>query len=205
MNKQLKLNVTADIDELRYFYNTLSTQFANRKWIATEQKQHIKPEAYNDPNIDLSKMASGWGLQHYLHDRSLPCPPWNVIEKNPAPAINTDMIFGIAQRLLDKIPMAYRLGVSETPGGHYIESHTDDAWHAHFPIYSPPKSFLTWDNSESREPEEWEHYDADGSAWALNTTLMHSVKNLDTEKRVHMFFSVKAEDVPALLKITGTI
>jgi len=134
----------------------------------------------------------------------LPCPPWNEIEKYPAPLINTDMVFGIAQRILDKIPMAYRLGISETPGGNYIESHTDDAWHIHFPIYSPPKSYFTWDN-ELREPIEWVHYEDDGSAWALNTTLMHSVKNLDTAPRVHMFFSVKEENIPALLEISGRI
>jgi hypothetical protein len=204
MIRQLKLNITADIDELREFYNILSTQFLDRKWIATEQKAHIKREAYNDPNIDLTKMASGWGLQHYLHNRSLPCPPWNVIEKQPAPLINTDMVFGIAQRILDKIPMAYRLGVSETPGGNYIESHTDDAWHVHFPIHSPSQSFFTW-NDENDEPVEWVHYKDDGSAWALNTTLKHSVKNLDTEKRVHMFFSVQGKDIPALLEISGKI
>ena len=204
MLRHIKLNITADINELREFYQTISTKFADRKWVATEQQQHIKREAYNNPNIDLTKMASGWGLQHYLQDRTLPCPPWNVIEKYPAPLINTDMIFGIAERILDRIPMAYRLGISETPGGNYIESHTDDAWHIHFPIYSPPKSYFTWDD-ENRQPVEWVHYEDDGSAWALNTTLMHSVKNMDTEKRVHMFFSVKEQDIPALLEISGKI
>ena len=204
MDKEFKLNFYVDIEELKEFYEIIRTKYAHLKWVATEQKQHIKREAYFDPNIDLTKMASGWGLQHFLHDRSLPCPPWNVIEKYPAPIINTEMVFGLAQRILDKIPMAYRLGISVTPGGNYIESHEDDAWHIHFPIYSPPKSFFTWDDKENN-PVEWSHYDADGSAWALNTLLMHSVKNQDTEDRVHMFFSVKEEDIPELIKITGKI
>ena len=114
------------------------------------------------------------------------------------------MVFGIAQRILDKIPMAYRLGISVTPGGNYIESHTDDAWHIHFPIYSPPKSYFTWDTDDN-QPVSWEHYDADGGAWALDTTKMHSVKNQDTEERVHIFFSVREEDIPALLEIKGKI
>lgn len=204
MDKQIKLNITADIEELREFYQIISTKYAHLRWVATEQKQHIKREAYFDPNIDLTKMASGWGLQHFLHDRSLPCPPWNVIEKKPAPLVNTEMVFGIAERLLNKIPMAYRLGISETPGGNYIESHTDDAWHIHFPIYSPPKSYFTWDDADNN-PISWEHYEADGTSWALDTTQMHSVKNQDTELRVHLFFSVKAEDIPALLSISGKI
>lgn len=204
MDKEFKLNFHVDIEELKEFYEIISTKYAHLKWVATEQKQHIKREAYFDPNIDLSKMASGWGLQHFLQDRSLPCPPWNVIEKKPAPLINSEMVFGIAQRILDKIPMAYRLGISVTPGGNYIESHKDDAWHIHFPIYSPPKSFFTWDD-ENNNPVAWSHYEADGSAWALNTLLMHSVKNQDTEDRVHMFFSVKEEDIPELIKITGKI
>jgi len=204
MDKQIKLDFYADIAELREFYRIISTEYAHLKWVATEQKQYIKPEAYFDPNIDLTKMASGWGLQHFLHDRSLLCPPWNVIEKKPAPQVNSEKIFGIAQRILDKIPMAYRLGISVTPGGHYIESHTDDAWHVHFPIHSPPKSYFTWDD-ENNQPVEWEHYDDDGSAWALNTQCMHSVKNQDTADRVHIFFSVKVEDIPEMLKIKGKI
>lgn len=204
MDKQIKLDFYADIEELREFYGIISTKYAHLKWIATEQQQYIKPEAYFDPNIDLTKMASGWGLQHFLHDRSVLCPPWNVIEKKPAPQVNSEMIFGIAQRILDKIPMAYRLGISVTPGGNYIESHTDDAWHVHFPIYSPPKSYFTWDD-ENNQPVTWKHYDDDGSAWALNTQCMHSVKNQDTTDRVHIFFSVKVEDIPELLKIKGKI
>jgi hypothetical protein len=205
MQQQIKLDITADIDELRVFYETIRTEFADKKWVATEQQEFIKPEAYNDPNINLSKMASGWALQNYLKNDTQICPPWNVVTNNFTDGTKrTDMVFGIAERLLDKIPMAFRLGISVTPGGHYIESHTDNAWHIHFPIWSPPKSFITWDDN-SGQPVTWEHYDDDGSAWALNTTLMHSVKNLDTTDRVHMFFSVKEEDIPELLKIQGQI
>jgi len=205
MDRQIKLNITADINELREFYDIIKTKFADRKWVATEQKQYIKREAYNDPNIDLTKMASGWALTTYLKNDDQICAPWNVLTSDFTDGKKrTDMVFGIAERLLEKIPMAYRLGISETPGGNYIESHTDDAWHIHFPIYSPPKSFFTWDD-ENRQPISWEHYPADGSSWALDTTLMHSVKNQDTTPRVHMFFSVKREDMPALLKITGQI
>ena len=205
MEKQIKLDITADINELREFYEIIRTEFADRKWVATEQQTFIKPEAYNNPNIDLSKMASGWALQNYLKNDTQVCPPWNVVTRDFTDGTKrTDMVFGIAERLLDKISMAFRLGISVTPGGHYIESHTDDAWHIHFPIYSPSKSFFTWDDN-SNQPLEWERYADDGSAWALNTTLMHSVKNLDTEDRVHMFFSVKEKDIPALLQIQGQI
>lgn len=202
MNKEIKLNLTADLLELREYYQVLKTQYSHLKWIATEQRDNIKREAYNSENIDLSKMASGYAITTYLpeDDPRLPAP-WNVISKLTTDGKKrTEMCFGIAERLLDKIPMAYRLGVSVTPGGNYIESHTDDAWHIHFPIYSPPQSFFTWDD-ENRNPVEWSHYPADGSSWALNTLLMHSVKNQDTEDRVHMFFSVKEEDIPALLQL----
>lgn len=204
MDKQIKLDITADINELREFYDIIRTEYADRKFVPEEQKDRIKRSAYNDPNIDLTKMAYGWGLQTFLVDKDAICPPWNVVEPNPQVPVNTEMVFGIAERLLNKIPMAYRLGISVTPGGHYIESHTDDAWHIHFPIWSPPKSYFTWDD-ENRQPVTWEHYDDDGTSWALNTTLMHSVRNLDTEDRVHLFFSVKEQDIPELLKIKGQI
>jgi hypothetical protein len=205
MDRQIKLNITADIDELKEFYDIIKTDFADRKWVATEQSKYIMREAYIDPNINLSRMPGGWALTTYLKNDDQICAPWNVLTTDYTDGKKrTNMVFGIAERLLDKIPMAYRLGISVTPGGNYIESHTDDAWHIHFPIYSPPKSFFTWDN-ELREPVDWEHYDADGSSWALNTQLMHSVKNLDTEDRVHMFFSVKEKDMADLLQITGQI
>ena len=206
MDKQIKLNITADLQELRDYYETVKTQFPQYKWVATEQKDNIKREAYFDENIDLSKMASGYAINSYLpeHDTRL-AAPWNVITNDYTDGTRrTELCFGIAERILDKIPMAYRLGISVTPGGNYIESHTDDAWHIHFPIYSPPKSFFTWDD-ENNQPLEWSHYPADGSAWALNTLLMHSVKNQDTADRVHMFFSVKKENIPELLKLTGQI
>lgn len=202
MNKQIKLNLTADITELREYYETISTQYSQFKWVATEQEANIKRSAYNNPNIDLTKMASGFAITTYLpeHDLRL-AAPWNVIATEITDGRRrTEMCFGIAERLLDKIPMAYRLGVSVTPGGNFIESHVDDAWHIHFPIYSPPKSFFTWDD-QFNNPMEWEHYEDDGSSWALNTQLMHSVKNEDTSDRVHMFFSVKEQDIPALLEL----
>lgn len=205
MEKQIKLNLKIDIEELREFYDIIKTDFAHKKWVATEQADYIKREAYNNPNIDLTKMASGWALQTYLKNEEQICAPWNVLTSDPTDGTKrTEMVFGIAERLLNKIPMAYRLGITITPGGHFIESHTDDAWHIHFPIYSPPKSFFTWDD-ENNNAVEWEHYDADGTAWALNTTLMHSVKNQDTEDRVHMLFSIKEEDIPKLLNLEGTI
>lgn len=205
MDTQIKLDLTADILELREFYDIIKTEFADRKWVATEQKDYIKREAYNDPNIDLTKMASGWALTTYLKNDNQICAPWNVLTNDFTDGKKrTDMVFGIAERLLEKIPMAYRLGISVTPGGHYIESHTDDAWHIHFPIWSPEKSYFTWDD-DNRQPVSWEHYNDDGTSWALNTLKMHSVRNLDTKDRVHMFFSVKEEDIPELLKIKGQI
>lgn len=150
-------------------------------------------------------MASGWALQNYLKNDTQICPPWNVVTSDFTDGTKrTDMVFGIAERLLDKIPMAFRLGISVTPGGHYIESHIDNAWHIHFPIWSPSKSFFTWDD-ENHNVLSWEHYNDDGTSWALNTTLMHSVQNHDTNDRVHLFFSVKDQDMPELLKIKGQI
>ena len=198
----MKLDITADINELREYYETLRTQYPQYKWVATEQKDNIKRSAYNNPDIDLSKMASGYAITTYLPDNdNRLAAPWNVIATEITDGKKrTELVFGIAERLLDKIPMAYRLGISVTPGGNFIESHVDDAWHIHFPIYSPEKSYFTWDD-ENNNPVEWSHYNDDGSSYALNTLLMHSVKNQDTDDRVHMFFSVKEQDIPELIKL----
>ena len=201
---QFKLDVYADIEEAREYYEIIRTKYAHRKWKLTEQGEKVTPEAWRGfEDIDRETAPGGWGLQSHLEDGDI-CPPWIITTYEPVHIPENDMIFGFAQRLIEKIPMAKWLGISEITGGSGIISHKDSHWHIHLPIYSPAKSFLTWDD-EDRQPVSWQNFPADGSIYAWNTTEQHSVFNQSDDMRVHMFFKVEIKDVPELFKIKGKI
>ena len=199
-----KLKVYADIDEAREYYQIIKKDFADQKWSVYEGEKRLTKEAwYGFEDADWKLAPGGWAIQSHLETDDI-CAPWIVDTYKPVHRENNPMVFGFAQRLLEKIPMAKWLSISVTPGGGGIVSHQDSHWHIHLPLYSPEKSFLTWDN-ENKEPVHWKHYPADGSIYAWNTTERHTVLNQSDELRVHLFFKVKIEDVPDLLKITGKI
>lgn len=201
---QHKLQVYADLEEAREYYHIIKTKFADRKWILTENEDKVTPEAWQGfESIDRTIAPGGWGLQSHLETDDK-CPPWIITTYQPMPNPDGDMIFGFARKLLDKIPMAKWLGISETPPGSGIVSHQDSHWHIHLPLYSPAESYLTW-NDENGQAVSWQHFPADGAIHAWQTTELHSVVNNSNELRVHMFFKVEMEDLPELLKLTGKI
>lgn len=194
MDKQYRLdNIKVDLSELRDYYNIIKTQFWEKRWCA--RKDYIRPESINVPDINYT--AYGWGIQTFLDNDHDPCPPWNVVTKNPQTPRNTEMVFGIAQRILEKIPSSNRLGLSVTQGGHHIGSHVDGDWKFHIPIYSPPKSFWTWDN-EQGEHLSWEHLE-EGVCYIMDARLKHSVINQDTTDRVHILCNITDEAAEYLL------
>ncbi len=201
---QHKLQVYADLDEAREYYNLIKTNFADQRWSVYKHAENLTKEAwYGFENLDYAVAPGGWALQTHLETDDV-CAPWIVDTYNPVHQEHNPMIFGFAEKLLKKIPMAKWLSISETPGGGGIVSHQDSHWHIHLPLYSPEKSFLTWDD-ENNEPVHWNHFPADGSIYAWNTTEQHTVFNKSDELRVHLFFKVEIEDVPELLKIVGKI
>jgi hypothetical protein len=199
-----KLKVYADIAEAREYYEIIKTKFAHRRWGIHNYAHTLTKEAwYGFEEINYDLAPGGWALQTHL-DNDEVCAPWIVDTYDPVEKEDNPMIFGFAERLLRKIPMARWLSISETPPGGGIVSHQDSHWHIHLPLYSPEKSYLTWDN-EHKEPVYWEEHVADGSIYAWNTTEQHSVINKSNELRAHLFFKVEIEDVPELFKIVGKI
>lgn len=201
---QHKLQVYADLEEARDYYNIIKTEFANRRWNIYQHSDNVTKEAwYGFENIDYSLAPGGWAIQTHL-DTDQVCAPWIIDTYTPVEQSNNPMVFGFAEKLLKKIPMAKWLSISETPPGGGIVSHQDSHWHIHLPLYSPKESYLTWDN-EDKEHVYWQQHDADGSIYAWNTTELHSVVNNSNELRVHLFFKVEMEDIPDLFKIVGKI
>lgn len=200
----IKLKVYADLEEAREYYKILKTNFFDKRWNVYEGEKRLTKEAwYGFENVEYKFTPGGWAIQSHLETDEI-CAPWIVDTYKPVHRQENPMVFGFAEKLLKKIPMAKWLSLSETPGGGGIVSHQDSHWHIHLPLYSPEKSYLTWDD-ENRHPIYWKHYPADGSIYAWNTTEFHTVHNQSDELRVHLFFKVEIEDVPELLKITGKI
>lgn len=200
-----KLNVYADLEEAREYYEILKRNFSNKKWSVYEGANRLTKEAWEGfEAIDYKFAPGGWAIQSHLDNEENICAPWIIDTYNPVYVKNNPMVFGFAEKLLKKIPMAKWLSLTETPPNGGIVSHQDSHWHIHLPLYSPEKSYLTWDD-ENKQPIYWEHYPADGSIYAWNTTEYHSVINKSEDLRVHLFFKVEIEDVPELLKITGKI
>lgn len=208
MNRVTKLNVIVDLNQLRDYYKILVENYQHKKFVHSEQKNYIKREAYTTDQIDefgenvehdLNRMPHGWSIQSYLPDENRICAPWNVLTKNPVPEWNTELYFGIAEKIAEKFPMGYRMGISLSYPGSYIPTHVDESWHVHIPIYSPKKAYFDFDDVGERHNLEA------GSIYLVDTTQMHSVHNEDIEDRPHLLFSVKAEDVESVLAITGAI
>jgi hypothetical protein len=200
-----KLNVYADLDEARNYYEIIKKDFAHKKWSIYEGDKRLTKEAwYGFEELNYKLAPGGWALQSHLETDEVNCAPWIIDTYDPVLKNNNPMIFGFAEKLIKKIPMAKWLSISETPPGGGIVSHQDSHWHIHLPLYSPEKSYLTWDD-ENKLPIYYEHYPADGSIYAWNTMEPHSVVNSSNELRVHLFFKVEKEDVPNLFKITGKI
>lgn len=209
MDRVIELNVNINLDELREYYHTIVQDFQHRKFIFMEQKDYIRPEAYCDSQVetfgenkedDLVKMPEGWAIQNYLKDPEQIPAPWNVLTNDFTDGTQaTPLLFGIAQRIVDKFPKCFRLGISLAWPGSYIPAHIDNAWHVHIPIYSPPNAFFDFDDVSERYNLQA------GKVYLLDTTQNHSIHNLDVEDRPHMLFSVKPEDVESVLAITGDI
>lgn len=197
MEKQIKLKIRANLEELRDFYNRLNTEFLKYKWVAEEQYHKIEDRAWIDKTDKTPKnLPNGWCLQHYLPDRNEICPPWNVFGSVPGtPLIDTPMMTGIAKRLQEKVSGTFRFGMTEMAEGKQIGFHVDDHWRIHFPVYSPPGSLWHWQDNVV-------HLPADGSAWLMKVTEPHAYSNLTGPgMRVHFLCMIKDEDVPNLLEL----
>lgn len=214
MEKQIKLKIRADIQELRDFYHTLNTEYLDYKWTPEKEKSKILDEAWgvikNNHKLPEEMPLRGWSLQHYLPDRSQVCPPWNICgrgrDKNEQdlPLIDTPMMFGFAKRVAEKIPFAFRFGVTETVEGGTIGFHTDDYMRVHFPVYSPEGALWHWRENETA-PVETLRLPADGTSWLMDVSVPHSYSNTGPGTRVHFLFMIKKEDAPKLLEMDFTI
>jgi len=199
-----KLNFSVDINELLDYYNTLDTQYQQLDWSWLKCGDTIvkqwRDAAYVDP---ANLLTHGWAIQSNLKDITLPCPPWNISTLETVEYRNTELAFGIIERLQTAIPYGYRWAVSVQPPGGKVSLHSDqeDECTVWIPIYTEGVAitFVT--------PEKNIGYclDSDGSAYLLDTTVPHFTYNDSKQDRVAIIFRLKQIHINELLALTNTI
>jgi hypothetical protein len=199
-----KLNFSVDIEELHEYYNTLSTKFQHLDWSWDKSGDTIVKQwryaAYADP---ANLLTHGWAIQSNLKDLSLPCPPWNISTLETTEYKNTELAFGIIERLQAAIPYAYRWAVSVQPSGGKVSLHSDqeDECTVWIPIYTDGVAITFVTDTKNTGY----CLDSDGSVYLLDTTVPHFTYNIAQQDRVAIIFRMKRTHIPELLALTGTI
>lgn len=199
-----KLNFSVDINELQEYYNTLNTKFQHLDWSWEKCGDTIvkqwRDAAYADP---ANLLTHGWAIQSNLKDISIPCPPWNISTLETVEYRNTELAFGIIERLQTAIPYGYRWAVSVQPPGGKVSLHSDqeDECTVWIPIYTEGVA-ITFVTSEKNTGY---CLDSNGSAYLLDTTVPHFTYNDADQDRVAIIFRLKQTNINELLALTNTI
>ncbi len=199
-----KLNFSVDIQELRDYYQTLKTNYDHLDWSWERCGDTIvkqwRDAAYADPS---NLLTHGWAIQSNLKDLSLPCPPWNISTLEITEYRNTELVFGVIERLQTAIPYGYRWAVSVQPPGGKVSLHSDqeDEITVWIPIYTEGVAitFVTPDKNTGY------CLDSNGSAYLFDTTIPHFTYNDSNQDRVTIIFRSNIKHLDQLLKVQGTI
>jgi len=199
-----RLNFKVNIRELEDYYQTLTREYQHLDWswlkCGDSVVEQWRTAAYKD---SANLLTHGWAIQSNLKDINLPCPPWNISKHETVEYRNTELAFGIIERLQQQLPFAYRWAVSVQPPGGQVGLHSDQenesaVW---IPIHTNGVAitFVTLDNTTEY------CLDSDGSAYLFDTTIPHFTYNNSTQDRVTIIFRLNNKHLDQLLSIQGTI
>jgi hypothetical protein len=198
-----KLNFSVDIQELRNYYNLLITEYNHLNWswdrCGNTVVKQWRDAAYADP---ANLLTHGWAIQSNLKDLTIPCPPWNISTLETTDYQNTELVFGIIERLQAVMPFGYRWAVSVQPPGGKVSLHSDqdDELTVWIPIYTSGVAitFVVSNNIDYS-------LESDGSAYLLDTTFPHYTHNSSEQDRVTIIVRLNKKYVNELLDIHGVI
>jgi hypothetical protein len=199
-----KLNFNVDIKELREYYDILNSKFQHLDWswsmCGNTVVKQWRDAAYSDP---ANLLTHGWAIQSNLKDITLPCPPWNISTLETVEYRNTELAFGIIERLQAAMPYGYRWAISVQQPGGKVSLHSDqtDEVTVWIPIYTNGVA-ITFVTSEKDTDYCLE---SDGGAYLLDTTIPHHTHNSFGQDRVTIIFRLPRSKVTELLRVNGTI
>jgi hypothetical protein len=198
------LNFTVNIDELRRYYNSVVTKFDHLLWswdrCGDTVVEQWRDAAYSDP---ANLKTYGWAIQSNLKDLTIPCPPWNISRHETVEYKNTELVFGIIERLQAVIPFGYRWSISVQPPRGKVSLHSDqeDEATVWLPIYTNGVAITFVTDTASIE------YDlpSTGNAYLLDTTVPHFTYNNSNTDRVTIIFRLNARHLNELLEVQGQL
>jgi hypothetical protein len=194
-----KLNFTVPIDDLKSYYEILKNDYDYLDWSWKKCGNDIikqwRDAAYADPD---NLLTHGWAIQSNLKDINKPCPPWNISTLETVEYRNTVLAFGVIEKLQKAIPYGYRWSVSVQPPGGKVSRHSDneDEYTVWIPIYTKGPAIIF--------DKEYE-LTADGSAYLLDTTVLHYTENNSDATRVTIIFRMNRKYKDKILLLQGVL
>lgn len=199
-----KLNFNVNIEELRDYYSILNTKYQYLDWSWKKCGDTIvsqwKDVAYQDP---ANLLTHGWAIHSNLKDITIPCPPWNISTLETVEYRNTELAFGIIERLQKAIPYGYRWAISVQPSGGKVALHSDheDELTVWIPIYTNGVTISFVDQDSDTDY----YLESDGSAYLLDTTVSHYTHNKSNKDRVALIFRINQSHMNDIFTATETI
>lgn len=209
--KQLieKLNFKIDIKDLEDYYTTLQTSYQDYKWTYASNQDQIKGNFLEVYAGVTTKKKSGYGWAITTNNPAKDVKkniPWYNISKHYDQGIkelpaerHTSMVYGIAQRILEKIPYARCMSVSVFEPGTELVAHKDEPFllRVHIPIKAEPKSY--WLNVDGYTNLKV------GEVYLCDTRESHSVHNDGKDDRVHLLFAIHQDNEDEIKNLKGTL
>lgn len=204
-----QLNFSINPTQLNEYYIELQTGFQDYKWTYQTNQDQVKDvflEAY--AGIDSKKKSGyGWAITTNNLDKSVKANiPWYNIAKWYNQGITelpeerrTPMVFGLAKKILDKIPYARCMSLSVFEPGTELVPHKDEPFllRVHIPIYANSKSY--WMNKNGYTIMEV------GSVYLCDTREPHSIHNDGNTDRVHLLFAIHQDHEQDIKQMIGNI
>jgi hypothetical protein len=188
-------NIKFDMQELIEYYNVVVSEFEQLRWTV--------PGEVDTKTHSVSNMYS-WAIQSNLKDSTIPCPPYhidgidNVIDSDRF-NVPTALIFGFAEKLIKTFPTVRQTSIAGHPPGTKIDLHPDNDkfLKIHIPIVTNPNAWFCFEDEKFNLEV--------GSAYMINTSILHGTDNLGTTDRIHLIFKFLASDIDTILTTDYTI
>lgn len=202
-----KLNFKFDVNELYHYIDLLKSDYKECSWGISDILK-LPQTDYMKERVQFANQCYGWAITtENLDVSSKSNSPWPEAvddtayrDKELRKERKTDLVFGVIERLFQKIPYACKTFISVFPPGAETIPHKDQDFllRVHVPIYT--NKDVKWMTEEG-----YHNIQELGSAYLCDTRKMHSIYNDGMTDRVHLIFAVEDKNINKLKKMSGTI
>jgi hypothetical protein len=195
------LNVFYDPNEGLEYLNFLN-KFSHLKWSFKDLKkdeQYQGGRQHKSPNHYVDLMYF-WTLRGCEDDLWRPKKLDSFFQNSGSEYKNTELIFGLADKLLKMFPLMGSMHVGAHPPGTKLELHKDDE--EYFRIHVP---LITNNQAYFFGEDRIKYYLEPGRLYLLETNDYHGTNNEGDTDRIHILFKMPRYLLDSTLKLTGTL